>query len=199
MDVKGLKEFLFSVFEKFFGNTNMIWVGEVSESPPLPLVTLRTDTLNKATFPFDDGFNEDGQFIEYYNADIMCEVKAYTQGQVGNVEEGMIHSAENTAMSDMQRFADYIASAGMMKLLDSFKVQMIQEGPVRDTSIVKSGSRYEYSAMVEYRVHFILEQSGEYAIAQMSENSLIRNAEPEGKNEETGYFETVNEIEGELQ
>lgn len=202
MDVNGLKALFFSICENFFNGTNIMWVGEGSETPPLPLITLRTDTLNKATFPFDEGFNEDGQFIEYYNADIMLEVKAYSKGYVGNVEEGVIQTAENTAMNDMQQFADYIASQGMIEQLGKYKVNMIQEGPVRDTSVVKSGSRYEYSAMVEYKVNFILETSGVYAVSsqssQIEKNTLIKTI-PEGIQEELGYFETVNEIEGKLQ
>ena len=193
MDINGLKEFLYGTFQRFFGTTNMAWVGENSETPPLPLVTLRIDSLNKATFPFDEGFNEDGQFIEYYNADTMLEVKAYSQGYVGNEEDGVIQSAENTVMNEMQQFANYIASHGIMKQLNEVNVQMTQEGPVRDTSLVKSGSRYEYSAMVEYRVHFILDTSGEYAVTQIEKNTMTKTS-PQGMGEETGYFETVNNI-----
>lgn len=193
MEVSDLKKLLFTTFQKFFGTTNMIWVGETSGSPSLPLVTLRADSLNKATFPFDVGFNEDGQFIEFYNADIMLEVKGYTQGYVGEKKEGWIQSAENTAVNDLQQFADYIASADIAKQLDKVNVQMIQEGPVRDTSMVKSGSRNEYSAMVEYKVNFILDSMD---ASKYSKNTLIKSA-PEL--EDTGYFETVNEIEGELE
>lgn len=193
MQVSDLKKLLFSTCEKFFGTTNMIWVGETSNSPPLPLVTLRADTLNKATFPFDVGFNEDGQFIEFYNADIMLEVKGYTQGYVGETKEGWIQSAENTALNDLQQFADYVASADITKQLDTIHVHLTQEGPVRDTSIAKSGSRQEYSAMVEYRVDFILDSID---AGMLDKNTLIKSA-PDL--EETGYFETVNEIEGELE
>lgn len=194
MDVNALKKLLFSTCNTFFNGTNIIWIGEVSEMPPLPLITLRTNTLNKATFPFDTGFNEDGQFVEYYNADIMFEVKAYSKGYVGSVEEGVIQSAENTAMNDMQQFADYMASFGIIEQLGNDNVSMIQEGPVRDTTVVKSGSRSEYSAMVEYKVHFILESSGRYSASQIDKNTLIHTVS-EGIEEETGYFETVNHIE----
>lgn len=198
MDVNGLKTLLQSICTTFFNGTNIKWVGEGSETPPLPLITLRLDTLNKATFPFDEVFEEDGQFIEYYNADIMLEVKAYSKGYVGDAKEGVIQSAENTAMNDLQQFADYIASLGMVEQLGKDDVSMVQEGPVRDTSIVKSGSRYEYSAMVEYKVNFILESSGKYGVSPTEKNTLIRTVSA-GMNEETGYFETVNQIEGELQ
>ena len=193
MDVNGLKEFLYETSKKFFASTNMAWVGENSESPPLPLVTLRIDSINKATFPFDEEVNEDSKFIEYYNADTMFEVKAYSKGYVGNEEDGVIQSAENTVMNEMQQFANYIASHGILKQLNEANVQMTQEGPVRDTSVVTSGSRYEYSAMVEYRVHFILETSGEYGISNIEKNTMTKTP-PQGMGEETGYFETVNNI-----
>lgn len=199
MDVKGLRDLLISVCERFFYGTPVVWAGEGSESPALPFVTLRTDTLNKATFPFDDGFNEDEEYVEYYNADIMFEVKAYTRGQVGNVEFGVIQTADNTAINDLQQFADYILSQRMIEQLAMDNVQMSQEGPVRDTSIVKSGSKYEYSAMVEYKVNFVLESTGVYAASPViEENSLIQTT-PVGIDEETGYFDTVNKIEGETQ
>ena len=204
MDLNGLKEQLFTICESFFSGTNIIWVGEVSESPPLPMITLRTDSLNKATFPFDEGFNEDGQLIEYYNADIMLEVKAYSDGYVGNDENAVIQSAENTTINDMQQFADYIASQGMIEQLDKDNVSMVQEGPVRDTSVVKSGSRYEYSAMVEYKVNFVLESSGTFAVVSstpLEKNTLIKSMSEEQQqamNEEVGYFETVNKIEDEF-
>lgn len=198
MDVSGLKKLLFSTCEKFFGSTNIIWVKEVSESPPLPLIALRTDTLNKATFPFDEVFDEDGQFIEYYNADIMFEVKAYSQGYVGEEGYEAIHTAENTLINDLQQFADYIASQGITEELGKVDVIMTQEGPVRDTTIVKSGSRYEYSAMVEYKVNFILEATDRYAVSKVDKNTLLKES-PAGIGEETGYFDTVDEIEDELQ
>ena len=199
MDTKGLKEFLQSVSEMFFGETNMAWVGETSESPPLPLVTLRLDTVSKATFPFDDGFNEDGQFIEYYNAEIMFEVKAYSKGYVGSVEEGFIRSPENTSMNDLQQFADYMASKGVTELLSEKNVQIIQEGPVRDTTVAKSGSRHEYSAMVEYRVGFVLESVGEFGVPDNIEKNTLLKSLPQGAGEETGYFDTVSQIEGVLE
>lgn len=192
MQVTDLKKLLFSTCQKFFGTTNMIWVGETSGSPSLPLVTLRADSLNKATFPFDVGFDEDGQFIEFYNADIMFEVKGYTQGYVGDKKEGWIQSAENTVLNDLRQFADYIASADITKQLDTVNVHMIQEGPVRDTSIAKSGSRQEYSAMVEYKVDFVLDSRD---AGKLEKNTLTKSA-PDI--EDTGYFETVNEIEGEI-
>lgn len=194
MDVKELKELLFSTCENFFGSTNIRWAGEASEAPPLPLVTLRTDSLNKATFPFDEKFNEEGQFVEYYNADIMFEVKGYSKGYVGNVEDYVIKSAENTAINDLQQFADYITSIEMIEQLRKFNVSMTQEGPVRDTSVVKSGSRYEYSAMVEYKINFILDSVDS---SRLSENTLTDKI-PEGMDVDIGYFETVNNIEGEL-
>ena len=191
MNITDLKELIHTISESFFNGTTIKWVGEGSETPPLPLITLRLDTVNKASFPFDEGFNEDGQFIEYYNADVMLEVKAYSKGYVGNVEEGVIQSAENTVVNDMQQFADFIASQSIMKQLDKLNVQMLQEGPVRDTSIAKSGSRYEYSAMVEYKVGFILDSTDS---SEFSKNTLVKGTPTL---EEIGYFETVNEIEGE--
>ena len=193
MDVNSLKEYLLSTCETFFGGTNIKWTGEGSESPPLPLVTLRIGTLNKATFPFDEGFNEDGQFIEYYNADTMLEVKGYTKGSVGNVEEGMIRSADNTAMNDLQQFAAYIVSQKVVDQLKKENISMTQEGPVRDTTISISGSRHEYSAMVEFRVNFILDSID---ATTLSENTLIKTP-PEL--EDIGYFETVSNIEGETE
>lgn len=199
MDISKLKESLQSVSEMFFGETNMAWVGETSESPPMPLITLRLDTVNKATFPFEDGFNEDGQFIEYYNADIMFEVKAYSKGYVESVKEGVITSPENTSMNDLQQFADFMASKGVTELLSKKNVQIVQEGPVRDTTVAKSGSRHEYSAMVEYRVSFILETVGEFGLpANIGKNTLLKSL-PQGAGEETGYFETVSNIEGVLE
>lgn len=196
MDATALKEMLFSVCEDFFSNANLIWAGEVSESPPMPLVTLRVDSMNKAIFPFDEGYNDDGQLVEYYNADLTFEVKGYTQGYIPNPEEGIIQSAENTAMNDIQQFANYLASEGMTIKLSDQNVSMTQIGPVRDTSVVKSGSRYEYSAMVEYKVDFVLEVSGYYAVTQ-GVNTL--NGTDTGIKEEliedTGYFETVSHIE----
>lgn len=195
MDATAIKEILFTVCEDFFQNTNLIWAGEVSESPPLPLVTLRVDSMNTANFPFEEGYDKDGQYMEYYNADLVLEVQGFTQGYVSNQNDGIIQSAENTAMNDIRQFANYIASEGMIIRLASENISMTQIGPVRDTSIVKSGSRYEYSAMVEYKVDFILETTGFYAISQQGVNTLNVTGIKEELKEDTGYFETVNYIE----
>ena len=103
-------------------------------------------------------------------------------------------------MNDIRQFANYIASEGMTIKLANANVCMTQMGPVRDTSIVKSGSRFEYSAVVEYKVDFVLETTGFYSVTQ-AVNTLngISKAVKDDLIKDTGYFETVNHIEDTLE
>ena len=48
--------------------------------------------------------------------------------------------------------------------------------------------------MVEYRVHFVLDSTDSSNFAK----NTLTDTVPDGKDIDTGYFETVSEIEGEI-
>lgn len=194
MRISEVKDILTDVVQDFFYTATVVWANEVSEKPPLPLITLRTGLIKKAKYPKDNYQGKDG-YIEEYDAVMKLEVKGYTTGLVEPSDErNMIQTAENSALEDMMQFDDYMTSTGLTDVLSAKDISIDRIGDVNDTTIQTATSRAEYSAMVEYDISFTLTTHGRYGITESERNSMIKTNN-ESLLEETGYFESVN-IEG---
>lgn len=168
MNLNEVKEYIYDLAKKYFVGATVVWDGEYAEKPPVPYLHLRMDSLSTSEYPSDTYEDEMGLYTEAYQAEFMLEAKLYTKGATDE-EEGYLKSSTNTALSDIQLFANYMKSSKVLDRDAEMNVCFEQEGPVRDTSIVLNNNKREFSAMLEYHVYFVMEVKGGYGISDVIE------------------------------
>lgn len=162
MNLREVKDTLYDITAMFFQGATILWAEQINTKPPLPYITLKTGALNRTVFPIeDDGGNR------YYPSRITAEINLYTKGRQVTAGKDITGNYENTAVSDMTDFFNFVESDDVTDILAGKGMDVMLVQPVRDLTDLQNDSRYRYRSMAEMTVSFAMEADGPYGIREM--------------------------------
>ena len=184
MNVTDLKEHIYDFVADYFRRATVVWANEYMAKPKYPLVTIKPKTLNIGNMSIDRSV--DGEHAATYNASIPVEINLYTKGmQVGGTASTM-SSMVNTALEDLMQFVVYLHSPFALNKMKKLDMCMLLNGQVQDLSGLLEDNRYEYRAMCELDVTFLLNFYGAYNTIEKTSSG---GGDDDLINAKTGWFE----------
>lgn len=173
-----LKQAIFSHFSAYWGGAAVAWGATNKVKPLAPLVILQLGTVTRATQPITQMVN--GIVFSAYPSEAPLQIDLYTKGNTVSTPEGSY--AENTAVSDLLDFVNYLDSTATIEWSNQNNVGVSLMGGVQDLSEVINDSRWQYRAMSEIRLTFT-QWAAEYN-GVLNESSIIfnKNGVPIGVN-----------------
>lgn len=173
-----LKQAVFSHFSAYWGGATVAWSATNKVKPLAPLITLQLGTVTRTTQPITQMVN--GIVFSAYPSEVPLQVDLFTKGNTVNTPEGSY--AENTAVSDLLDFVNYLDSTATIEWSNQNNVGVSLMGGVQDLSEVINDSRWQYRAMSEIRLTFT-QWAAEYN-GVLNESSIIfnKNGVPIGVN-----------------
>lgn len=172
MNLNEVKNAVYDVVSMFFAGASVIWAEQTNTKPPLPYVTLKMGGVGRTRVPVvdKDNFNK-----MYYPSSATMEINLYTAGKpvaAGDQEEEppvneSTDNYENTAVSDLTEFFNYLESEYTTDYLTGRGVDISLNPPVRDLTSLQNNRGYRYRAMAEAAVSFSWEADNAYGVGCM--------------------------------
>lgn len=190
MNLTEVKEKIYDVADLFFKGATIIWSEQIITKPQLPYVTLKVSGIKRTTFSVED---EDGN--KKYHCGTTLEVNLYTKGLLVTSEEGIdvTENYVNTAMSDLNDFANFVESEGMTDVIAGYDMAIALNPPVRDLSELQNDIKYRYRSMAEFAVTYTEMVNGYYGVANMP---IVPNSSGGGTNDMTQTtIESIEDVE----
>lgn len=197
MTLNELKDYVYDLVSTYFEGATVVWAEQYMASFQLPFLTLKMKNLSLPLFPIKLGDNNAP--IDYYEATRVLEINLYTKGKEIKVNEKSV-GTENTAAGDMLCFLLYLQSDYITEKNVNHNVNLLPSGPVQDLTALVNDTRYEYRAMQEFTLKFMLENHGfagqitrVYPDAGNSDfqQTASGGGSVELNKKETGYFEAA--------
>ena len=167
MNLNEVKDVIYEAVSGFFGGASVIWAEQTNTKPPLPYVTLKVSGISKSRVPVveRDDFNQ-----MYYPSKTTLEINLYTNGKPVTAGEECRESTdnyENTAMSDLNDFFNFVESEYMTDCLTGKGIDISLMPPIRDLTGIQNDRGYRYRAMAEAAVAFSQEANNAYGTGYM--------------------------------
>ena len=191
MTIAELREYIYDFVANYFKGATVVWANEYMAKPVYPLVTIKLKTLDIGNMSIEGEL--DGEYNAAYNASIPVEINLYTKGMSIGSSTGIVSSMANTALEDLMQFVVYLHSPFCVAQMHDKDMCMLLNGQVQDLSGLLEDNRYEYRAMCELNVTFLLNFYGAY---NTIEKTASGGGDDELINAKTGWFEDA-EIEKE--
>lgn len=179
MNITEVKHVVFDVISLFFKGATITYTEQSRKAKPQPpLVTVSFGDTHRVQHPNTQTI--DGHVVAYYPSKLKVQIDLYTMGaKVKNASGGVI-GLENTALSDMVDFANFLGSPYLINYIDPHNMTIATEGNVLNTTQLLNTSDYQYRATLELDVHFIQEAIG---YAGILDSTSIQYPEPEAEGE----------------
>lgn len=211
MTLTELRQYLYKTVKQYFENATVVWSESKMTNPTLPYVTLKLKNISTPIFSINNIENNVPR--GYYKAKRILEINLYTKGR--EIEKsGCMAGSENTAADDLTEFVMYLRSGFVNEQNVINNLTIMPMSPVQDLTALVNDIRFEYRAMAELEINFILVTKG-YAgqISFIAPQNIVKNnggsnpdeeQEPEFEispsgggsselnNKEIGYFENVD-------
>lgn len=156
MTLADLKEYIYDLVLQGMNGGQILWSDQYTGNPGPPVTTLKLKDSGVALFPINKVVN--GQQRSYYEATKILEINRYTAGTPVHGTGGNILSGhENTAVDELTHFLLFLQSEDVADSNLQKNVCIMQMGPVRDLTALGKSLMYDYRAMQEYTVSFVLE------------------------------------------
>lgn len=162
MRLYDLKEYVYTLVQSYFQSAIITWANEVSIKKKPPQITLQLGNVRRSTFPIDQS-QVDGKVVRYYPSTVMLNINSFIIGN-GAANE----SQDNTAISDLNEFINYIDSPEVVDTLYQAGLSFSITGPIQDVPKLLGTTHYEYRAMVELQIDFTQEVNGRYSLGHPS-------------------------------
>ena len=211
MNQREVKQKLYELVAEYFAllkeQGNIVWGKTKPVNPGSPMVALTTSDVIRSTRParrYIDGVPHDST-----PSKTMLKINLFTKGASTSDEPGIMARNENTAVSDLTDFVDFINSVHIDHWCGRNGISL-RPYPVQDLTALTNDSSWAYRALLEVEVGFIQNAVGftntnfEQGVKYDSEGNPIGShpfaPNPSGggsqelADEFTGYFEQV-EIE----
>ena len=169
----------------YFSGATVIWKEGNNSVRKKPYIALKLRSSGKATH--STNVVENGVLHAYKQSKSILEVNLYTEGYVFSVGKNTIPICENTAVSDLEDFCNFVESEMITALCDDENITILQMGDVTDVTALLDGVDHEYRAMVEFEVHFTQDVTGMYGVSTPI-------SYPEGEDNDTDGDESEDSV-----
>ncbi len=167
MDVKKARSLVYELLGVFFSGASVKHSKQPNtvKSQP-PLVTLTTVSVQRPLNPPQKVI--DGITVSYYPTRMSLQIDLYTKGAPVQQRPGFITPAENTALSDLVEFANFVASDFTVNWCHQRDVSLTLSGEAHDTSELINDASYQFRATMEMVMNFTQKAVGYTAILDPS-------------------------------
>lgn len=204
MNSKELGDVLLNIVKMYFANADVVWSQGKNTQRKKPYVTLKLSSAGRATHSSD--IVEDDVLCGYIPSKSIFRVNLFTNGREVDVGDGMLPIFENTAVSDLEDFCNYLTSQKVSQICFGENITIMQKGDVVNVTELLDGVDSEYRAQVEFDVDYMQTVTGAYGVStpmfapddETEDNPSIFVPTPSGGrteeqvNTETGYFVEVD-------
>lgn len=160
---------IYDYAQRYFKGATVTMANTRQVKKAKPLVTLKFGPQQSSQFPVERDL--DGELCRFFPTSMRLEVQLFTNGKP--LKNG---SAENTAVSDLTDFALFMVSEMVTQELGG-EISVLVDGPVQDVSAIINDASYEYRAMVEFTVNYVVASVGFAGI--LDESSIKAEPEPD--------------------
>lgn len=160
MDVKEARNLIYDLLGVFYSKASVKHSKQPNTvKPKPPLVTLTTISVKRPLNPPQKII--DGTTVSYYPTRMALQIDLYTKGAPVEQRPGFIAPAENTALSDLLEFANFVASDYAVNWCHQHDVSIVLTGEAHDTSELINDASYQFRARsVLHRSLFVLAERG---------------------------------------
>lgn len=160
---------LYSYAQRYFTGATVTMANTRQVKKTKPLVTLEFGPQISSQFPVESDL--DGELCRFHPTSMKLEVQLFTNGRP--LSNG---APENTAVADLTDFAMFMVSEMVTEELGG-DISVLVDGPVQDVSAIINDASYEYRAMVEFTVSYVVASVGFAGI--LDESSIKADPEPD--------------------
>ena len=196
MNSKELKSTLLEIVSMYFAGAEIVWKEINNTVRKKPYIALKLRTAGRLTH--STKIMQNGVLHAYIQSKSILEVNLFTEGKKKDVGNGMLPIYENTAVSDLEDFCNFICSEEINDICFDKNITILQIGDVTDVTALLDGVDHEYRAMVEFQIDYTQDVTGRYGVSTpMDNDSEVFVPTPSGGrteeqvNKEIGYFEKV--------
>lgn len=180
MTIRDAKRLVFELLSYFYSGATSTYAKQSNVvKPQAPYVTLSTISTNRPMNP--PTAIVDGQPVGYYPTTMIVQIDLFTNGDIIPNGDGTLFATDNTALSDLVDFYNFIGSEYCINWCHKNDMAIIPNGDPRDTTELLNNSSYQFRATLELSVRFTQKAVGYAGI--LSESS-IKHETPVG--EESG-------------
>ena len=161
MNQREVKQKLYELVAEYFAllkaRGSIVWGKTKPVNPNSPMIALTTSDVVRPSRPnrrYIDGIPHDS-----YPSKTMLRVNLYTKGAQTSTEEGVMARNENTAVSDLTDFVDFINSVHVDHWCGRNGISL-RPFPVQDLTELTNDTSWEYRALLELEVGFTQSASG---------------------------------------
>ncbi|MDR2359674.1 MAG: hypothetical protein LBD85_00105 [Oscillospiraceae bacterium] len=158
MTLNNVKSRLYERVSEYWDGAVVKWGAAPGVKPKSPLVVLRMGTVTRVARPIEQ--SADGSYIAVYPSETTLQIDLFTRGKRVTASGGAGYY-ENTAVSDLLRFVNYLDSPATINWLAKNDLSMHLLGGVHDLSEIINDTQWSYRAMCELRIGFT-EWAAEY-------------------------------------
>lgn len=187
MNQRELKRKLYELISTYYGEATVVWGRTKKVRPGAPLVTLDAGSVLRPYHPIEKVVN--GVPVASYQSATTVQVDLFTKGDKLTEESGVTAEYDNTAVSDMLDFVNFLQSlyVGDWCLKNDISIMVNQ---VQDLTELINDTTWDYRAMVELEIGFTQYAIGYAGIGQNVPNSSGGGTK-ELADEDVGWFEQV--------
>lgn len=179
MNVREARQLMYDLLGLYFKNATVMYGSQSNAvKPAAPLVTLSTVSVARPSNP--PTTTVDGHPVSYYPVTMALQVDIYTKGSPVEVSPGQSVPLENTALSDMIEFANFLGSEYIVNWSHRNDVALCVNGDVRDTTALINKTSYQFRSTLELAMSFTQKAVGYTGIL---DPASIKHTTPEGEAE----------------
>ena len=153
MDAREAKKLVYELLRLFFAGADVTFSKQSNiVRPSAPLVTLTTISLKRPLYPPQKIV--DGMPVSYYPTRMRMQVDLYTKGAPVDTAPGYIIPMENTALSDLTEFNNFLGSEYVVNWCHRHDVALSPLGDAQDTTSLINDTAFEFRATLELEMDF---------------------------------------------
>lgn len=189
MTIAEVKTYLVELLAAYFGDGHVFFAEHKLVQRPVPYVSLKAGNIHrsgKITV-----YDEDHHcFFDYMECKTNVDVNLYTAGEnIAGIGQTPVY--ENTALSDMNGFLNYLESDAILDDMSRKDVAISVVGDIQDLAYLVNDSSYRFRAMVELEVTYT-----DRACGRFGQNwKVLPNSSGGGNEDMVDELETINEVE----
>lgn len=179
MNAREARKLMRDLLDQYFQSATTMYGSQSNAvKPSAPLVTLSTVSISRPTNP--PTATVDGHPVSYYPMTMALQVDLYTKGSPVEVNHRQSVPLENTALSDMIEFANFLGSEYIVNWSHQNDVAVFVNGDVRDTTALMNNASFQFRATLELTMYFTQKAVGYTGIL---DPVSIKHSTPEGEAE----------------
>ncbi len=175
MDAREAKNLVYELLRLFFAGAAVTFSKQSNTvRPSAPLVTLTTVSLKRPLYPPQKIV--DGIPVSYYPTRMRMQADLYTKGAPVDTDPGYLMPMENTALSDLTEFSNFLGSEYVVNWCHRHDVALSPLGDVQDTTALINDTAFEFRATLQLEMDFTQKAVGYVGI--LSPSSIKHSSQP---------------------